>query len=65
MSRRLLSNLVLCIVAGTGLLWAQSVELNGNITDPQGRLVPGASIRLEKDSSEWRGRCRTTPAHSL
>lgn len=50
---RLLSDLVLCAAAATCLLWAQSVRLNGNIADPQGRLVPGASIRLEKDASEF------------
>ena len=51
-SGRLLSNLVMSVMAGACLLWAQSMELNGNITDPQDRLVPGASIRLQKAGAE-------------
>jgi hypothetical protein len=51
-SGRLLSNLVLSMMGGACLLWGQSMELNGNITDPQARLVPGASIRLHKERTE-------------
>src|SRR3954454_8594008 len=40
------------MMGGACLLWGQSMELNGNITDPQARLVPGASIRLQKEGTE-------------
>src|SRR6476469_6369233 len=43
--------LALLGMAGTPLLFGQAMEVNGNITDPQGRLVPGASIRLEQNGS--------------
>jgi hypothetical protein len=52
-NRRILLNLVRLLMPQACLLWGQYVELNGNITDPQGKLVPGASIRLEKDGAEF------------
>jgi TonB dependent receptor/Carboxypeptidase regulatory-like domain/TonB-dependent Receptor Plug Domain len=51
-SVRFLSNLVLCATAASCLLCGEFFALNGNITDLQNRLVPRASIRLEKGLSE-------------
>ena len=50
-SSRLLSSLFLLLMPAS-VVWAQNAELNGKITDPQGRLVAGASVRLEKNESE-------------
>src|SRR4051794_19192968 len=42
----------LFLVCEANALLAQYVELSGRITDPQGKLVVGASIHLEKNGAE-------------
>jgi len=44
---------VICLIAGAALnLSAQALELNGLVTDPQERAVPGAIVHLRRGAAE-------------
>jgi carboxypeptidase family protein/TonB-dependent receptor-like protein len=50
--RQLVLGSFLFLVTAGSVLRAQHTELSGGVTDPQGKSVVGASVRLEKDGAE-------------
>jgi hypothetical protein len=42
---------------------AAAISLSGNVTDPQGSVVAGATVRLLRHRSEWLGKITEAGVH--